>query len=322
MLFKHFFLILIFINHVKMKQLILAFFCIFCSVFAIAQNEFAQIGSIWKYTVGTSSFSPDYHEQAESVKDTLINNLIYKKVVVTTQNRTVCGTYPNCPLGFFVSARYFRQSNDSLFEYDYEKDSYFFSYNLKVGDTLMPQLRRAIGASRNGYKVTRLVDTNIQGQKLKKWSLIYLCQGSFNYRKNDFVQHLGALYGPMTMLPNQCGLDGTSYYLCGFENKNIVYNSGCSFVNTNELTGNKGIKIAPNPAYNTLLIDAPDSQISSIKMYDLCGVLVKNVQGISTNGKGGTEREPIDISDLKTGVYCVQFIDFQHNSVTKKFIKM
>ncbi len=124
-----------------MKRIIHIFVYLTLTMQIFGQSEFAQIGTIWKYYGYYPFLNTSYFIQGESVKDTIIQNLSFKKVTRITEVKKYC--YPNCPLEYYTDAKYFRQSNDSLFEYDFEKNKpiFFFNYKLRIGDIFATNYR-------------------------------------------------------------------------------------------------------------------------------------------------------------------------------------
>ena len=79
----------------------------------------------------------------------------------------------------------------------------------------------------------------------------------------------------------------------------------------NEINSSSKIEIYPNPASNTLSINAP--QLSAIGILNIHG---KQIISVTSNSNSTT----IDISSLPTGVYFVKAVT-EKGVVTKKFIK-
>jgi hypothetical protein len=75
-----------------------------------------------------------------------------------------------------------------------------------------------------------------------------------------------------------------------------------------------GLKVFPNPAKDYLLIHSPDTQLKTIKIYTLLGILVHQKETNLTNYK-------IDIAFLKKGTYFVQITNTDKKEAQIKLIK-
>jgi len=77
-----------------------------------------------------------------------------------------------------------------------------------------------------------------------------------------------------------------------------------SGINGTESTGSMEIGIYPNPAGNTLTIDAKQKLISGVEIYNMIGEKVLSVQPETYNGKRATA----DVSSLAEGLYWLEVI--------------
>lgn len=300
-----------------MKRTVFISFLYLMAGQAVAQNDFAQIGTIWKFYA--SGVSGDWYQQAESVKDTVIQNLLFKKVRVTVQRKTFCSTYPNCPLGNFYMNNFYRQSNDSLFEYRDGAQTYFFRYTLKAGDTLSFIDRYSFGTDTvRKYVIKRLTDTLLGGAKLRKWSLIQICKdrrSGDSYPFMEFIEGIGSMNNFISFESSYCYIDGTGYYLCGFDNKLVKHQiTGCNLVSNKDLDDFGYLSISPNPAHEAISITSEQTPVEVIKIFDVQGSLIRHIKY--------TEGEKIDISGLHPGLYFIQVLDNKKNSVFKKLSKI
>jgi len=73
------------------------------------------------------------------------------------------------------------------------------------------------------------------------------------------------------------------------------------------------INIYPNPAKNSLQLNADNQQIDQVKIFSVKGDLVQQIEGFETS-------KTIDVSPLASGIYYVQFTAGRQIA-TKKFIK-
>ncbi len=160
-------------------------------------------------------------------------------------------------------------------------------------------------------------DTLIGGKKLKKWDIIQTPQTPTIFiapaKTLTIVESIGFIERFIGNDFQTCWNDCDSYNLCGFENKTTKISLGCNLVNIKDISENVNFKLTPNPVQNHLKIDAPNLNIKSLKIYDINGKAIINT--------AYTEGGVIDVSDLAKGIYFVQLIDYQLNSVLKKFIK-
>ena len=299
-----------------MKRIILIFFYLALTTQIFGQNEFAQIGTIWKYS-GTA-FVGTFVQQGESVKDTIIQNLTFKKITCIEQFKGYCSP-PDCRIDIYNSIKYFRQSNDSLFEYNVDKNKIilFFHYKLQKGDRIVTNLNLQQGLdSLLSYKVKWVSDTLFNGKRVKKWEIIPELQRDYYiYHTYVFLENIGFINSFIGIDYNPCfGFDCSGTNICGFENTTTKYSLGCNLVNAaKDISENINIKLSPNPSQNYIRIHAPNLNIVNVKIYDISGRTLIN--------KPYTEGYEIDISGLFRGIYFVQLIDYQFNSVVKKFIK-
>ncbi len=72
----------------------------------------------------------------------------------------------------------------------------------------------------------------------------------------------------------------------------------------------EGFTIYPNPAVNELNISFPTNKVAKVRIFDLTGKIVATVESVSSN-------EPINISNLRNGVYMVR-ISTENTTITKK----
>lgn len=297
-----------------MRRIILIFFYLSLTIQIFAQSEFAKIGTTWKYD--GRGFTGTFSEQAESIKDTIIQNLIFKKVKVNYQSKWFCSD--DCPITYSTEYKYFRQSNDSLFEYTSNTIVFFFHYRLKAGDRYITnyKISDTFWGPFAQFKVLWTSDTLIGGKNLKKWDIIQVSQHEFLFSpvyKQTLIENIGFIDRNIGIDVSACPVDCVNYYFCGFEDNTIKISLGCNLVNTKDISEKVQIRIIPNPVQNDFKIDSPNMNIEKINIYDINGkIMIK---------KSYSDGEIIDISNLMNGIYFVQLIDNQLNSVIKKFIK-
>jgi len=73
-----------------------------------------------------------------------------------------------------------------------------------------------------------------------------------------------------------------------------------------------GLKIFPNPAQNTLLLQSSNNDLDSVSISDVNGRMVISLKKLTSN--------EIDVSALKPGIYFIT-IQSSEGNLTKKFIK-
>ncbi len=112
-----------------------------------------------------------------------------------------------------------------------------------------------------------------------------------------------------------CYIDGTGYYLCGFDNKLVKHQiTGCNLVSNKDLDDFGYLSISPNPAHESISITSEQTPVEVIKIFDVQGSLIRHIKY--------TEGEKIDISGLHPGLYFIQVLDNKKNSVFKKLSKI
>lgn len=261
------------------KTRLILFFYLFVNQL-FAQTEFAEVGTVWQYGY-TTGIGQEFTIRAESVKDTLIKGLSFKKLNTAQLGKPFCSTYPNCALtiSYGYGTHFFRQSNDSLFEYRQGNINYFFNYKLKIGDTLTSSNRRSRFGLPNKYIVRRLVDTLVGSKKLRKWSVSQLCESDALYKNPiyEFVEGIGSPDGFISIEADRCNIDPSGYGLFCFKNSFVNSQAECQLVSTKYLNSDDNLTISPNPAQHSFSIISNSKPIKTIRFFDLHGRLVKSL---------------------------------------------
>ena len=84
--------------------------------------------------------------------------------------------------------------------------------------------------------------------------------------------------------------------------------------------GPPDISISPNPFSDKVLVTyrSPGSLLSGIKVFDLTGRVVRDIEAENT---GSTFTGTLDLQDLQNGIYFVRFIDKNDKNYVRRIIK-
>ena len=96
-------------------------------------------------------------------------------------------------------------------------------------------------------------------------------------------------------------------------NVSMEYTSNDSGITLDNETFNSGayVSLYPNPVNNNLNIDTAE-ELKSIKVFDITGQLIKQVEGNVGS---------VTVGDFNPGIYLVQLTNANGETVTSKFVK-
>jgi hypothetical protein len=305
------------------KMAVLVVFC--CVTFGSAAQPYLTDSSQWYSVRKQVMFNPTISQYAFTythryfyVKgDTLINNLTYKKIV---QLNKYCGFQiqgPNqptpCPSEPFIGGNLtlMREAGQTWYHWNGIKDTVLYRFNMAKGDTFYYNPWIPGGAL--------IVDTVLQNYNNTGRKLFQLKDPMFpNAPPSNNYSGIIEGVGPT------CGFLSWLFFPFETDESLVCYSAlptssyGCLsnlFVGMNELGMDRNkAKLFPNPAGQTLMIDAPDfSTGARLIIYDALGKAVLREENFSG-------QNTIDISLLAQGLYLAE-IKSGAQSKTFKFIK-
>jgi|GEM_PF-2404254 len=135
-----------------------------------------------------------------------------------------------------------------------------------------------------------------------------------------FIEGIGGNLG--LLWKQYSGVHQSQYLLCSYKDgiqtfySNYRYNGNCNVFGASNLhdyqTLSKMISIFPNPAFRQLYFELADElSVEKVKVFDTQG---RVLFAQNTNNT-------VDISNLSSGSYFIQFITTDHMKINKKFIK-
>jgi hypothetical protein len=293
-------------------------------------------GASWLYK--SSSPSSSMYFQFNYVKDTLLKNIIVKKLNVEAiqiigPNRTEFARYSQ-----IINAEFLFKANNSIYWFDkISKDfKFIYSFNPQLNDEFIVGNSRAKCYSYSNFlktdtiKVTKLYKDTFD-------NLIFdIINTDYNkkFKLGTIVKNIGSISSPFPQInpefcnnfQTECGIfyEGLICYSDSLRGTLTFYSLAkeeCHFAKTavNNLTkmeGNLNVKLYPNPA-STKLIITSETTIKEIYIYDLVGKLVKQMNKENTK----TKETEITIDELNTGIYFIQLVDVFDSKWSSKFIK-
>jgi len=136
--------------------------------------------------------------------------------------------------------------------------------------------------------------------------------------KPVWVEGIGCLAG----LTGNGGQVSYDFINCFIRNDTLIYKSDYAIyyndcyiiVGISDMKNAIEYKLSPNPFRDKITISKTDSQLITIKIFDVYGHQLMQY-------KKNQNSFELDLNDLISGVYIIQFIDNQNNCVTKQIIK-
>jgi len=136
--------------------------------------------------------------------------------------------------------------------------------------------------------------------------------------KSVWVEGIGSLAG-LTGNSIEVSYD---FINCYYRNDNLIYETDWAvyyndcyiIVGISDMKNAIEYKLSPNPFRDKININKTDNQLITIKIFDVYGHQLMQY-------KKNQNSFELDLNDLMSGVYIIQFIDNQNNCVTKKIIK-
>ena len=269
------------------------------------QNKLIREGKLWSNTtIGTL---PNSEFQSYWVKfqgDTLINNLLYKKVM-----RSDDSLHSN----WFVK-RFIREDVASQKVYLYDVTSQLemllYDFSLETGDSILT-------GDRVSYAKVDTVIYEPFGNSTDTLKQVYFESGGI------WVEGIGSLWGVLEGLNAFFTTGASTRLVCYYENNNLLYHNpefDSCFPDSNTVSNSmfdskKDIEIFPNPASDKITIHSPNSRIFEVEIYDLTGTCLYR------NLNPGLNRLDLKTDNLPKGMNVLKVRDEQDKSSHKIIIQ-
>ena len=189
-------------------------------------------------------------------------------------------------------------------------EAWALTFTDNIGTFLFNQYNKIVSlkvrkevASNFGVKFEYVDPTNAQVLYFKELQLpTTVTDGNWEALHFDFSSEIGTAYNRLVIIPDfeSRSQDNISYFdevsfssVAGFQN--VFFNS---------------LKLVPNPAKNWVQISGDFDAITTVKIFDVQGKLVKEIISF---------QDQINISDLKVGLYFVQ-ITAANKTTSKKLV--
>jgi hypothetical protein len=276
---------------------------------SIKAQVFAPIGATWYYGESNSGAAPTNSEYIhyESVKDTIIKSQSVRKIIRTYYHYS---GYTSVLKPLFVF-----NSTDTAFLYNPDKDKFgkLYIFNKNKGDTLtldVPYGDSYPNLSKSTYRlvIDSISTVSYNGISIKKYKTRGLDDFQF-WSSGWYMDYAGGLdwFFPRGVIIPEAG----GPLRCYSDNKFSVNltSQACDYrliSSVSEFKDND-ILIFPNPVNDNLQISS-SKRIDKFDIFDNLGVLK-----ISSNNF------PVNLSQLKTGVYLVR-LTFMDKTLTYKMI--
>lgn len=249
-------------------------------------HSFVDTNKVWSVVEGYSlfSFNTFYYKFKG---DTIINNLVYNKMLANSDSNMVN------PWQYHAALREDSLHKVYIIQFN-QPEKLLYNFNLQVGDTF------------HYSQICNLVVNSIDS--------VQLINGEFRKRINFYsglnyhwIEGIGSEDGPLNIAVSYCDIDFNAELNCFTENDTLKYKSttfnSCYFSNTalREIK-NDLIKIIPNPAQNQLQI------ISNAKIKN-GSITIQDINGRKVLNQSIVQSSIIDTSSLKNGYYVLYFYE-------------
>jgi hypothetical protein len=302
-----------------MKQIVVLF-CIVCPSFLFAQtvNHFENENSRWFVTesyIHANLQNPSFVDTVTTIYgfqgDSVLSNETWFKMFSTTDT-----TFTN-NLEF---QGLLRSSNGLvIFQDTASTVDTLYDFNLEVGDSM---LFNFYDMYLEYLKVETVDSIEINSQMFKQIHFSEpLILSAFAYVSEVWIENIGSVHGPLfpsrprftsSESPAALDLTCTETNFTPFYQNSIYYQCYYSVIlDTKELT-RTDFNIYPNPVTETLFIQQ-QGQYGQFYIRDILGHEV-------LSGSLQSNKQSVDISQLKTGIYLVTVI-LENATLTKKILK-
>jgi len=270
---------------------------------AVQQNKLVQEGKLWSNTkAGTENINNYRSYWIKFQGDTLINDLVYKKVLQADDSLHA---------DWYVK-EIIREdaANQKVYLYDNysNEDLLLYDFSLEQGDSIL---------TGNGESYAK-VDTIIYepfGNSTDTLKQIYFAWGG------RWIEGIGSLWGVLEGLNAFYMTGAITKLVCYFENGILVYHNPdfetCfpdnTTVSISKFGNKKNIEIFPNPAIDKITIYSQSSRISEVEIYDLTGTCLYRKLNIETN------RIDLNTDNLPKGLYILKIRD-ERDTISRKIV--
>lgn len=303
-----------------MKIILLFILILTNCLIGYAQTEFAPIGAKW-YFNQPSSANSDY-VYFESVKDTVVQNKSCRIIEVKLNGLKL------------VSKEYLRQTNDSIFYFNTNSNSFHLLYNFsaKVGDTITVHKgkfkpTKAFFSYKDSipgfrYKISSTDSIQVSGNWVKRQKVVSFEDDLWGFYKPDGndsyvwdkIGSLAYFFGVQAGItpednPSICRCYSDSHLV--FRNPLWDYDCGSpTGIQSDDIVEDKVLIV--NPVHDQLSLKMVES-VEWIQIYDVKGICL-----IATDVKRNTFS--MDISHLRPGIYFLM-IKTKQKTYSQKLIK-
>lgn len=287
----------------KNKLIIFVFILLYFNV-AFSQNDWAPIGAKWYYSVPNGSGNLlDSVLIYESIKDTVINNQICKKI--SDINNNIIFMY------FDNQKVYYWKYNQFQLIYDFtliQNDTALLTHRALIPDTLSPS-----GINDTILNVRLIVDSvtneNVNGELLKRFYLHYIPDTAypdllwFNIfytekigSETEFIECIKPATIPEDAITLRCYDDSLIHYMTQWWSSQGL---SCDYITNIKVSnvGDKNINVYPNPVKNVLNIHTKYE--GSLIIRNIIGYTIKDIPLIEGNNV-------IDVYNLPLGVLLLE----------------
>ena len=286
-----------------MKTYLSLISCICWFAFALNSQSILDENNRWNYICcyGPSSSTSIFKIGG----DTLINDLVYKKILWTGDStlnewRLFNSFMREDSLGRVYVNETYLQSGEIL----------LYDFNMQIGDTL--RLDRSCA-----YKLDTIDTINLENGEIRKRMVFNVAEHwSSNMESIIWIEGMGALRnGFWDYYPGYCSTDNNYSLRCYFYQEEITYREfpwACIYTNTQEEQLEIALTLYPNPADETLYLNFEES------------VTIQNINIISIDGKikqAFNASEEIAVGHLAPGIYYL-VIQTDEGWIRRKFLKM
>jgi len=271
----------------------------------VLSQKLVEEGKQWN--IQLNDFTPEPSTFKLRIQgDTLIGNIIYKKILRTTDNANT---------GWFQLDQFLREDDNKKVFLKTGTDPEFvlYDFNLEKGDFIA--LSTICGMAVTDMDMVDLGD-GISRRRLKM-------ESSANPEdEGDFwIEGIGSTKaGLLTHFGMHCETDYGETLLCHYDGAgSLVFPdeaSSCFVSSIHALSNQDQLKVFPNPVNNTLFIEdnSTENQLKEIRIFNVLGALVLQQSSANTLNE-------IDLSHLPKGAYFIILHTQSNLKFSQKLIK-
>ncbi len=307
---------------------LLVLLLIFLFYFNSKSQTWCPPGAMWYYRVYFTN--PPYHDGVIELSYTntvSVNSVICKELVGDFYGKMNAASSPSTIINNWVNIKTV-ESNSVYMVYDsyHNKFDTIANFNAVPGDKWLLAMLPAISSSTCSYPrpTVNVLSTStviINSQVLKRIIVNYAPYPSGNIT-DTIVEKIGGVRGFLFPLYH-CIVDGPMYgTLSCYSDPNFGLYKKSGIINCNyDPTAVKPIdapgliSMHPNPAQNLLKIEFENSAFSELRIKDIAG---KQLKSVDLRSKSFCE---VEISELTSAVYFIEFLNNDKVITTKKLIR-